>query len=308
MLLSIVLLIIGFALLTKGADYFIEGACAVAFKFKIPSIIIGLTVVAMGTSAPEASVSINSALKGVNGVAIGNVLGSNICNIFLILGITSLICCLPIQKNTIKYELPFLGLITVLLCAMGFYSGAVTRLSGVLLLILFIVFLLYLLKISKNVEEPPQNAKNLTALKTTLYIVLGLAALCYGSDLTVNCAVDIAHKLNISDRIIGLTLVAFGTSLPELVTCAIAALKNQTDIAVGNIIGSNIFNILLVLGISSAILPIQFNKAFLFDGAIAVFALILLFLYTFKTRTLNKINGISFLVLYFIYLGHLILK
>ncbi len=308
MLLSIVLLIIGFILLTKGADYFIEGACAVAFKFKIPSIIIGLTIVAMGTSAPEASVSINSALKGANGVAIGNVMGSNICNIFLILGITALICALPIQKNTIKYEIPFLGFITIVLCAMGYYFGAVTRLCALIFVVLFVVFLLYLLKISKNIEEVDPNTQKLSAPRTIIYIIGGLCALCYGSDFTVNSAIDIAHRLNISDRIIGLTIVAFGTSLPELVTCAIAACKKQTDIAIGNIIGSNIFNILFVLGLSGIITPIPFNKAFLFDGAIAFFAVLLLFLFTFKTKMLNKLNGGIFVLIYLVYLGYLITK
>lgn len=308
MIISLILLAIGFVLLTKGADYFIEGASAVAFKFKIPSIIIGLTIVAMGTSAPEAAVSIASALKGANGVAIGNVLGSNIANIFLILGITASICALTIQKNTIKYEIPFVSFITILLCVFGYYFGAVNRLCALILLILFVLFLFYLYKIAHNIEEPDEEASKLSGIKIVLFLIGGLFALVWGSDLTVNSAIDIAHRLNISDRIIGLTIVAFGTSLPELATCIIAARKKQADIAIGNIIGSNIFNILFVLGIAGIIYPIQFAKEFLFDGMIALFAAILLFVATCKTKLLSRFWGILFLVLYLIYIGYLIIK
>lgn len=308
MIISLILLAIGFVLLTKGADYFIEGASAVAFKFKIPSIIIGLTIVAMGTSAPEAAVSIASALKGANGVAIGNVLGSNIANIFLILGITASICALTIQKNTIKYEIPFVAFITILLCVFGYIFGEVNRICALILLVLFVLFLLYLYKIAKNIEEPSKEASNLSSFKIILFLIGGLLALVYGSDLTVNSAIDIAHRLNISDRIIGLTVVAFGTSLPELATCIIAARKKQADIAIGNIIGSNIFNILFVLGIAGIIYPIQFAKEFLFDGMIALFAIVLLFVATCKTKLLSRFWGILFLVLYLIYIGYLIIK
>jgi len=308
MLTSIGFLILGFTFLAKGADYFVEGASAIALRFKIPAIIIGLTIVAMGTSAPEAFVSINSAIKGIDGVAIGNVLGSNIMNIFLILGVTSMICALPIQKNTMKYEIPFVAFITILLCAMGYYFQSVTRICAVVLSIIFAFFLFYLFKIAKNVEEVDENAAKLSGIKTILYVVGGLAGLCYGSDWTVNASIDIAHRLNISDRIIGLTIVAIGTSLPELVTCIIAAMKKQTDIAIGNIVGSNIFNILFVLGISGVIMPIKFNKAFLFDGAIALLAVILLFLLTLKTKVLTKLSGLTFVIIYIIYLTYLIIK
>ncbi len=308
MLLSIVLLIIGLVLLSKGADFFIDGASNLALKFKIPQIIVGLTVVAMGTSAPEAFVSINSALKGVNGVAIGNIIGSNIANIFLILGVTAAICALPIKNNTIKYEIPFVGFITVILLVTGHFFGAVDRIGALVLLVLFGLFFIYLFKASKNNNEFDVEEKQIGIIKILLYITGGLIALVYGSDMTVNSAVDIAHRLNVSDRIIGLTVIAFGTSLPELITCIVAAYKKQTDLAVGNIIGSNIFNILFVLGITGMIQPVEFSKAFYFDSIVAIFAVVLLFIYTFKSKILKRWQGISFLILYFAYLTVLIVK
>lgn len=309
MLLSFIILVIGLVLLIKGADFFIKGASALALKFKIPQIVIGLTIVAMGTSAPEASVSINSALKGITGVAVGNVFGSNIANVLLILGLTSAICSLKLQKNTVKFEMPFVIFITILLCVMGYLFGSVTRLCAAILLLLFGLFLFYLFKAaqtSNDKEEIKQTKSNMFLM--FLAIIGGLAALVYGSDLTVNSAIDIARRLNISDRIIGLTIVAIGTSLPELVTCVIAALKKQPDIAVGNIIGSNIFNILFVLGITCAIQPVRFDSAFFFDGIVAVVSVVLLFLCTFRDRALTRWEGAGFIVLYIVYLASLVLK
>ncbi len=308
MILNIILLIIGLTLLSKGADFFVDGSGALAAKFKIPSIIIGLTIVAIGTSAPEAAVSIGSAIKGANGVAIGNILGSNIANIFLILGATSAICPLLIKKNTIKYEIPFVLFITLLLSFIGYYYGNISRLSSVILLILLIIFFLYLFKISKEVDNFELKTKSMGMIKIILYIIGGLAALIYGSDLTVNSAIDIAHRFNISDRIIGLTIIAIGTSLPELITCIVAAIKKQPDIAIGNIIGSNIFNILFVLGVTGVIKPIEFDKAFLFDGIIAILSVVLLYLFTKRTNLLKRWQGVFFLCLYFSYLAMLIIK
>ncbi len=308
MIISIILLIVGMTLLSKGADIFVDGASNLALKFKIPAIIVGLTVVAMGTSAPEAGVSINSALKGINGVAIGNIIGSNTANIFLILGITSSICALTLQKNTIKYEIPFVGFITILIGIMGYLQGSITRLDAIILLILFILFLLYLFKLSQNAYTAEINEKPMHIAKILIFIILGLAALVWGSDLTVNSAVDIAKRLNISDRVIGLTIIAIGTSLPELITCIVAALKKQSDLAIGNIIGSNIFNILFVLGITGTIQPIVFSREFFFDGFISLLAIIILFLYTFKSNQLKRWQGVTFVIFYIIYLTYLIIK
>lgn len=310
MIVSILILIIGLVLLIKGADFFIKGASALAMKFKIPQIVIGLTIVAMGTSAPEASVSINSALKGVTGVAIGNVFGSNIANVLLILGLTSAICALKLQKNSVKYEMPFVFLITVLLCGAGYYLHTLDRVCGLIMLLLFGAFLAYLFKMAQSSkdEELEDLPKPMHPFMMFVCIVGGLAALVYGSDLTVNSAIDIAHRLSISDRIIGLTIVAIGTSLPELVTCVIAALKKQPDLAVGNIIGSNIFNILFVLGLTCVIQPVGFDPAFILDGIVAVISIMLLFAYTCGDRKLTRWEGCSLLVLYAIYLGYLIIK
>lgn len=308
MLLTIFILAIGLILMSKGADFFVEGASSLAKKFKIPSIIIGLTIVAMGTSAPEASVSITSAIKGVSGVAIGNAIGSNIANIFLILGITSAICALKLQKNTVKFELPFVILITTFLCGMGYYFNSISRLCAGILLALFILFLGYLFKVSKEANNDECEIKELSIFKIILFIIGGLIALVYGSDLTVNSAIDVAKSLNVSDRIIGLTIISIGTSLPELVTCIIAALKKQSDIAIGNIVGSNIFNILFVLGITGIIKPMPFNNEFLFDGAIAIISSILLFLCTVKDRALTRWEGLTFLTIYIGYLTFIIVK
>lgn len=309
MLLSIVILIIGLVLLTKGADLFVDGASSLARKFHIPQIIIGLTIVAMGTSAPEASVSIASALKGSAGVAIGNVFGSNIANILLILGLTSAICNLKIQRNSIIYEMPFVLAITTLLCLMGYYFGTLNRLCGVVFLILFLVFMGYLFKMAKTTEQAQEEEiKQLHPVKMALFIIGGLAALVFGSDLTVNSAINIAHMLNISDRIIGLTIIAIGTSLPELVTCVVAAVKKQPDLAVGNIIGSNIFNILFVLGATCAICPVPFDSAFYFDGAVAFLAIILLWIFTVKDTVLSRGEGIILTLSYIGYMAYLIVK
>ncbi len=308
MLISLLLLIVGFVLLVKGADFFVDGASALALKLKIPQIIIGLTIVAMGTSAPEAGVSIASAIKGIEGIAIGNVIGSNIANVFLILGVTALITSLPIQKNTIKYEIPFTIFISALTLLMGLHFHFITRLCAIVFIVLFVIFLLYLLKISNNVEEVDENVSKLSAIRVIIYIIGGIAALIYGSNLTVNSAIDIAHAIGVSDRIIGLTLVAIGTSLPELVTCVIAGIKKQADLAIGNIIGSNIFNILFVLGLTGIIKPIKFESAFLYDGIIMLGAILLLFIYTFKKQRLSRIQGASFLLFYITYMIFTVVK
>ncbi len=302
MLFDLIILVLGFALLVKGADFLVNGASSLAMRMCIPPIIIGLTVVAMGTSAPEAAVSISSALHGSNAIAIGNVLGSNIANIFLILGVTSIISTLYVQKNTIRYEIPFVAIITALLCFMGAHYGIVSRFGAGLLLALFIGFLTYLYFASCTTSCDTDCPKNIGIIKTVIYIVLGLAALILGSNMTVESAVSIARYIGISERVIGLTVIAFGTSLPELVTSVIAARRGQSDIAIGNIVGSNIFNVLFVLGVAGVILPIPFNSAFLFDGALAIFATVLLWLFTFQHNRLSKISGYIFVATYIVYL------
>jgi cation:H+ antiporter len=307
MLLDVLLLIIGFVLLTRGADYFVDGSSALAGKLRIPPIIIGLTVVAMGTSAPEAFISIISAIHNSNSIAIGNVIGSNIANIFLILGITSIIYPLTVQKNTLTYEMPFVAFITILLCWMGMKFGMISRGCAIVLLGLFIMFLMYLYIMSKKNKDQDIEIKQISGLKISLYVFGGLIALVLGSNLTVDSAVNIARYVGVSERVIGLTIIAFGTSVPELVTCVIAALKKQSDIAIGNIIGSNIFNILFVLGIAGVILPIPFNSAFMFDGFLALMAIIMLMLFTCKNRRLGRFGGIIFVIIYALYIAFLVI-
>lgn len=307
MLINILLLVIGFILLIKGADYFVDGASALAARLKIPAIIIGLTVVAMGTSAPEAAVSISSALAGSNAIAIGNVLGSNIANIFLILGLTAIIATLTVQKNTVRFEMPFMIFITLLLCAIGWKYGMISRMGAGVLLGIFMLFLGYLFVIARGNTNTDTQIKQISPIKIALFIILGMIALIFGSKITVLAAVDIAQYIGISERVIGLTVGAFGTSLPELVTSIIAARKGESDIAIGNIVGSNIFNILFVLGVTGVILPIPFNSEFLFDGVFAILAAVLLLVFTYKNKKLGRIAGIIFIAIYAIYLGLLLM-
>ena len=306
MFLSIILLVAGFILLAKGADMLVDGACALARKFNIPEIIIGLTVVACGTSAPEAAVSISSVLHGASGVGVGNILGSNIANILLILGVSALITELHVQKNTILYEIPFVCFISVLLMFMGWQYGMIYRGGAMILCALFIAFLGYLFVAAKKQKDDAPEIENISSLKMLLFIIFGIVALVFGAKLTVDSAVGIAHILNVPERIIGLTIIAFGTSLPELVTCIVAAIKKRSDIAIGNIVGSNIFNILFVLGITGLIKNIPFESAFLIDSVWGISATVLLWLFVVQSRKLTASQGFLFLVLYFVYIVSLV--
>jgi len=306
MLVSLILLVVGFVLLVRGADAFVDAAAGVARRFNIPAIIIGTTLVAIGTSAPEAAISIAAALKGSDGVSIGNVIGSNITNIFLILGITALIGALPIHKNTKKYELPFVGLVTLLLIGFGIWTGSVSRVAAFIFLALFVGFITYTVIMARRSNEVQPEIKTFSLPMTITMIIAGIAAIILGSNLTVDSAMDIATRLGVSDRVIGLTLVALGTSLPELAVCVAAALKREYDMAVGNIVGSNIFNILFVLGTAAAIHPLPFNPAFIFDGAIAMLAIIMLMIFTARGSKLTRIGGIIFLVSYVAYIIYLV--
>lgn len=312
LVVSILLLILGFVLLMKGADYFVDGSSKIAIKMHVPEIVVGLTIVAMGTSAPEAAISITAALNDNAGISIGNVIGSNIMNIALILGLSAVIAKLPIKKNTLKKEIPFVIVITAVLCAMGAFFKEINRVGALVLIFLFICFLLYLFWLSKHGEDSVEEVEELTEKDTYLRLILitigGMAAIVIGSDITVDAATAIAKIFGLSDRIIGLTIIAFGTSLPELVTSVTAARKGKTDIAIGNIVGSNIFNILFVLGISGLVSPsaIPFNSAFLFDGMIAIIVALMLFILSYKNKALTKVGGIIFLVSYFAYLVYLL--
>ena len=299
--LQIILLFVGFAMLIKGADWFVDGSSGIATKFKIPQLVIGLTIVAMGTSAPEAAVSIAAALKGNADITIGNIVGSNILNILIILGVSALITPLAVAKSTIKVEIPFMIAVTLLLLWMG-YNGTVSLLEGIILLVVFLVYLGYLFLLAKNDKNNDEESVNdVSVWKSLMWTVVGLVLIVCGSNVTVDAATKIAQIVGLSERFIGLTIVALGTSLPELFTSVSAARKGNADIAIGNIVGSNIFNILFVIGISSVIVPVPFANGFRFDTIIAVAAAVLLLLCGLKDKKLKRWSGILMLLSYAAY-------
>lgn len=307
--IQLALLVVGFVFLVKGADWFVEGAGKVAEKFGIPQLVIGLTIVAMGTSLPEAAVSVSAALKGSADITIGNVVGSNIMNVLVILGLTSVIRPIAVQKSTVKYEIPFVALISVFLLALGYSDHVVGRADGVILWVLFIAYLLYLFKMAKSgeyvPEELPDEDKPIPVWKMVLLIIVGAVMIVWGSDMAVDAASELARIFGMSERLIGLTIVAFGTSLPELVTSVTAAVRGKADIAVGNIVGSNIFNILFVVGTSALITPVVYASNFLVDSIVCIVTMILLWLCVFRNRKLGRAGGTVMLLCYagyFVYL------
>ena len=306
MILQVLLLCIGFVLLVKGADFFVDGAAGIAEKLGIPQLVVGLTIVAMGTSLPEAAVSITSALKGSAGITIGNVIGSNIMNVLVILGITAVITNVAIQKSTLYCEIPFMIGSTVLMIIFGVTSQAVTFVEGIIFWILFIVFLAYLFIMSKKNKGSEEEAEcEMSYLKCIIFIIAGGIMVVWGSDLVVDAASEIARSFGMSERFIGLTIVAFGTSLPELVTSVTAAKSGNVGIAIGNIVGSNIFNILFVIGTTALICSVPFESKFLIDAAVAVGAGIILWLGTIRNRELRRPCGIVMLLAYAGYFTYL---
>ncbi len=310
MLVEILLLAFGFVLLVKGADWFVEGSSGIADRLGIPQLVIGLTIVAMGTSAPEAAVSITAALKGNADITVGNIVGSNILNIFIILGIASAITSIAVARTTIRYEIPIMLAITLLLLAFGATGEVVGLLEGVILLVCFVGYLGYMFLMTKRGEMQAEEIESTeTAIwKLVLTGVVGLALIIWGSDLTVDAATAIAQRFGMSERFIGLTVVALGTSLPELFTSVVAACKGKADIAIGNIVGSNIFNILFVIGISALILPVAFARSFVFDCVVAILAGVVLWLCCIRKRKLTRIGGVFMLVCYAAYFAYLLIK
>lgn len=310
-LLEILIMAAGFVLLIKGADFFVKGASAIAHKFGVPQIVIGLTVVAMGTSAPEAAVSISAALSGNADITIGNVVGSNIMNIFVILGITALVAPLPVDRSAVKVDMPFMLGISVLLIPLGLVGASVNRWEGLLLLVIFTAYMIYLFRQamkSRDEEGELRPTYGQGNLWTIVLTVGGLVMIVAGSKLTVYGATEIAEFLGVSQRMIGLTVVAFGTSLPELVTSVTAARRGNTGIAIGNIVGSNIFNLLFVTGLTAVITPIAFIRAFAFDSAVAAFAALLLWLFALRSGKLGRVSGVVMVVLYAAYFAAVVLK
>lgn len=311
-LIQVLLLALGFALLVKGADWFVEGAAGIADKFGIPQLVIGLTIVAMGTSAPEAAVSVTAALQGPEaaGISVGNVVGSNIMNILIILGLASTITSIAVSKTTVRYEIPFMLGITGLFLGLGATDGVLTFADGALLWACFLAYLGYMLFMTKKGLMQAEEQEN---VKRPLWLLLimaagGMALIIWGSDVTVDAATSLAKKFGMSERFIGLTVVALGTSLPELFTSVVAATKGKADIAIGNIVGSNIFNILFVIGTSALITPVGFASNFVADCLVAIGAGALLWLCVFRKKKLNRAGGILMLLCYVAYFSYLLIK
>lgn len=309
--LQIVLLVAGFAMLIKGADWFVDGAAGIATRLGIPQLVIGLTIVAMGTSSPEAAVSISAALKGSADITIGNIVGSNILNVFIILGLSAVITTLAVAKSTVRYEIPFVIFVTLLLLFQG-RDGAVDFIDGIVLLVMFIIYFVYLFVLAKKDQQAdvgiePKAEKPISIPKGLLLIVVGLALIIAGSSIAVDAASELARTFGLSERIIGLTIVALGTSLPELCTSISAARKGNADIAIGNIVGSNLFNILFVVGISALITPIQFAQQFMIDTIVAVIAVVLLLVCCLPKKKIGKLSGVLLLAGYAAYFALVLL-
>ena len=319
-----ILLIIGFVLLIKGADFFVDGSSSVAKILKVPTIIIGLTVVAFGTSMPELSVSVTAALRGSNDLAVSNVLGSNLFNLLVVLGCCALVKPVAAKWSLLKKEFPFSILITIILLLVdsdfsimkildgnqGFVLG---RWAGLLFLILFVLYIYATVKSAlrsraeaKDMEE--EEYKTMSPLKSGIYIVIGLIGIVWGGNLVVDSASNIALTFGWSQTFIGLTIVALGTSLPELVTSVVAARKGENDLAVGNVVGSNIFNILLILGVSSFITPITLDVTAVYDTIILIIASIVVYVSAISKREIQRKEGILFLVCYFAFFLYVFMR
>lgn len=316
--MAYLLLLIGFVLLIKGADYFVEGASGIAKLLRVPPILIGLTIVAFGTSSPEAAVSIRAALNGNNGIALGNVVGSNVFNISLIIGITAILNPLQVERETVRKEIPFTLLTSILLLILvsdtllqGFAINQITMGDGLVLGCFFLIFMFYLLEVALHSRERDEEITVFcpkTMGKNVLFSAGGLAAIIFGGELVVRSSTTIAKTLGMSETMIGLTIVAVGTSLPELITSVIAAVKKQSEIAVGNIVGSNIFNILFVLGISSTIHPIRVDPKIFFDIRLMILYTAILLIFSRTHHKISRKEGFVLLLSYLFYAVHVILR
>lgn len=303
------ILLLGFFFLIKGADIFVESSSSIARKFNVPPMVIGLTIVAMGTSAPEAAVSITSSIAGQNDMALANVVGSNFFNILIVLGVSCIISTLPVEKNTIKKDTPFLLFVSGLLLIFSIDLN-ISRIEGFIFLAIFTYFLIDTVKTAKNsdskVEDVPSEDSPM--FKTILLCILGIIGIVLGGDMVVKSASSIAKSFGMSDNLVGLTIVAIGTSLPEFVTSVVAVRKGENDIAIGNIIGSNIFNILFVLGLSTFINPISISMFALFDVIFMILITILLFIFIKSKNSLIKSQGFIFIGLYIAYMTYTIIR
>lgn len=318
---AVFVLIIGFVLLVKGADFFVEGASSVAKMLKVPSLIIGMTIVAMGTSLPETSVSIAASMNNQNTLAVSNVVGSNIFNLMVVLGVCAVITELKVSKDVLKRDYPFSVLCAILLLVAGVIGMTLGRMDGIIFLVIFAVFIFYLIKSAldarksgqisekeREMNEEMEEMEDLPVWKCILYIVGGAIAIKYGGDWVVDSASVIATSFGISATLVGLTICSVGTSLPELVTSIVAARKNELDMAVGNVVGSNVFNILMVLGIAATVSPIAFLTENIIDIVVLLVFSLITWVLCVTQKKLSKKEGILMLVLYTIYLVYICIR
>ena len=309
--ISLLVLVVGFALLMKGADFFVEGSSSIATSFHIPSLIIGLTIVAMGTSLPECAVSITASMDGNNALAVANAVGSNIFNLMVVCGISALFVPIAVQIDTLKKEFPFSIVCAILLMVLGYLGMTLGRIDGLIFLALFVGYIVYMIMSAKkamNTYQEEEEIKVISMGLSLIYIVGGAIAIKFGGDFVVESASSIALSLGMSQNLVGLTIVALGTSLPELVTSIVAARKGEVDMALGNVIGSNIFNILLVLGVAATISPITFIFENIIDILVlTVFSVIVLY-FGFTKHKIDRKEGIIMLLLYVAYLAYIIMR
>lgn len=324
-IITVTLVVIGFIFLMKGADFLVDGASNIAKRFHIPEMVIGLTIVSIGTSMPELVVSLQSAIQGQSDIAVGNVIGSNIANLFLILGLCSVIKSLKFKKETRLFENPFTIIITTLLLIMGNTGEKITRIEGLILValcVLFIVYNIYMVKKGeefdsteyskaekKQIKKEEKEAKNVSIVKSIFSVIIGILALKFGGDFVVNGCTDIATMIGISEKLISLTIIAISTSLPELMTSISATRKGETDIAIGNVIGSQIFNILLIIGVSATISPISYTLSYNKDIILLLIGTIMLSLFPRmgKMDEMTRKNGLSFVTMYSFYIVSLVI-
>lgn len=318
---AVIVLVVGFVLLVKGADFFVEGASSVAKMLKVPSLIIGMTIVAMGTSLPETSVSIAASINNQNTLAVSNVVGSNIFNLMVVLGICAVMCELHVSKDVLKRDYPFSVLCAILLLVAGCIGMTLGRVDGIIFLVIFVGFTIFLIKSAmdarkrgeisekeREMNEEMSEMKEQPIWKSILYIVGGAIAIKYGGDWVVDSASTIATSFGISATLVGLTICSVGTSLPELVTSIVAARKNELDMAIGNVVGSNVFNILMVLGIAASVSPIAFLTENVIDIIILLVFSLITWLFCVTKKKIGRMEGITMLVLYGIYLVYICIR
>ena len=308
-IIQVVLLLVGFVFLIKGSDFFVDGASSIAALLKIPTIIVGLTIVALGTSAPEAAVSITSSLTGSNALAVSNVIGSNLFNMLMVIGIAALLSELLMEKSVLEKDLPFLVGITLLWAVFIIIGWDITNIEGIILLLILVAYIFYLVRDAKKSSEATEvEEPKFTLPKSIIFILVGLAGIIIGGDLVVDSASAIAIALGMSETLVGLTIVAIGTSLPELVTSITALKKGENQLVIGNVIGSNIFNILFVLGASSAISAIPLDSSLLIDVLFMFAVTVLCFIFGKTQEKYDKKEGVILIALFIAYMAFAILR